>query len=51
MQEIYESEGAGGELRTEFFDGPHHCGREVQRLITEYLDSCLKDACSDGGGA
>ena len=51
MQEIYESEGVGGKLRTEFFDGPHHCGKEVQRLITEYLDSCLKDACSDGGGA
>ena len=51
MQEIYESEGADGRLRTEFFDGPHHCGREVQRCITEYLDSCLKETGSDGGGA
>ena len=51
MQEIYESAGAAGKLRTEFFDGPHHCGREVQMMITDYLDLYLKEPRSDGGGA
>lgn len=50
MQEIYESAGAEGKLRTEFFDGPHHCGREVQALITEYMDSCLKEVGGSDGG-
>lgn len=29
-------------LRTEFFDGGHHCGKEVQAMICSYLDQNLK---------
>ena len=29
-------------LRTEFFDGGHHCGKDIQKRIFEYLDSELK---------
>lgn len=42
MQEIYTEKGAGGRLRTEFFDGPHHCGLAEQRTIQEYLAAQLK---------
>lgn len=38
MQEIYSASGAPNSLRTEFFDGPHHCGNEVQSLILEYFE-------------
>lgn len=37
MQAIYSEKGASGKLRTEFFDGPHHCGTAEQDTITEYL--------------
>lgn len=35
--------GASGSktLRTEFFKGGHHCGKEVQRMIVEFFDSWL----------
>ncbi len=40
MQEIYASEGApAGLLRTEFFDGPHHCGLREQDTILDYFGS------------
>ena len=29
-------------LQTVFFDGGHHCGKEVQSFITDFLDSNLK---------
>ena len=41
MQAIYDEKGASGQLRTEFFDGGHHCGSDVQRMITDYLDFFL----------
>lgn len=37
MHEIYDAAGASGMLDTEYFDGPHHCGVEVQERITDYL--------------
>jgi len=37
MQEIYSSEGTPNGLKTEFFDGPHHCGEDVQALILDYF--------------
>ena len=39
MQEIYTEKGAEGRLRTEFFEGGHHCGKEVQSLIVDFFDS------------
>ena len=42
MQAIYEEKGAGGRLRTEFFDGPHHCGLAEQQTILDYLAAQLK---------
>ena len=33
--------GCPEKLRTEFFDGGHHCGKEVQKTIFEYLDNIL----------
>ena len=41
MQEIYAAEGAPNALHTEFFDGSHHCGLEVQSRVTEFLESEL----------
>jgi len=37
----YYDEAGSGALRTEFFDGGHHCGKIVQKMIVEYLDSHL----------
>ena len=42
MQEIYQEKGAGGRLRTEFFDGEHHCGLAEQQTILDYLDAQLR---------
>lgn len=42
MHEIYDARGAGERLRTEFFDGPHHCGLAEQDTILRYLDGQLK---------
>ena len=42
MQEIYAEKGAGGRLRTEFFDGAHHCGLQEQQTIIDYLDAMLR---------
>lgn len=42
MQDIYKKSGASGKLRTEFFDGPHHCGRDVQAMIEAFLASELR---------
>jgi Dienelactone hydrolase and related enzymes len=44
MQLTYSSlsEESPTPLRTEYFDGPHHCGKEVQHRIINYLDSMLK---------
>ncbi len=39
MQEIYTEKGAEGRLRTEFFEGGHHCGKEVQSVIVDFFDS------------
>lgn len=41
MQGIYEEKGASGQLRTELFEGPHHCGKEVQAMIVNYLSEQL----------
>lgn len=37
MQAIYAKAGAHGLLRTEFFDGGHHCGIREQALILDYF--------------
>lgn len=42
MQEIYAEKGAAGRLRTEFFDGGHHCGLAEQDTIIRYLDAQLR---------
>lgn len=42
MQAIYQKKGAAGMLRTEFFDGSHHCGLAEQQAIINYLDRQLK---------
>lgn len=42
MQEIYADAGAEGMLTTEFFDGPHHCGLEVQDRIIDYFENTLR---------
>ena len=42
MQAIYQKKGAAGMLRTEFFDGSHHCGLAEQQAIIDYLDRQLK---------
>ena len=39
MQEIYREKGAEGRLRTEFFEGGHHCGKDVQRRISAFFGS------------
>lgn len=41
MQGIYREKNAEGLLRTEFFDGPHHCGTREQSIIADYLSSVL----------
>ena len=38
MQDIYEERGASGRLQTEFFDGGHHCGLQVQGRIVEFFE-------------
>lgn len=42
MQEIYAGKGAAGVLRTEFFDGTHHCGLAEQQTILDFLDGELR---------
>ena len=42
MQAIYAEKHAGGRLRTEFFDGPHHCGLAEQQAILDFLGTRLK---------
>ena len=37
MQAIYAEKHAAGRLRTEFFDGPHHCGLREQDTIMGFL--------------
>lgn len=41
MQGIYDEKGATGKLKTELFDGPHHCGKDVQARIVDYLSDQL----------
>ena len=41
MQEIYREEGAEGRLETVFFDGGHHCGKPVQRLVVDFLEKTV----------
>lgn len=40
MQATYREAGAEG-LRTEFFEGGHHCGREVQDIIIQWFNDTL----------
>ena len=42
MQAIYAEAGAPEALRTEFFEGPHHCGLEVQERIIAFFDETLR---------
>lgn len=42
MQAVYEEAGAAGKLRTEFFDGPHHCGKREQSTIVDFLNQVLR---------
>lgn len=42
MQGIYNQDGAEGLLLTEYFEGPHHCGLDVQERIIEFFDETLK---------
>ena len=41
MQSIYDEHGAEGRLRTEFFEGGHHCGKEVQRRIVDFFEKTV----------
>lgn len=41
MQSIYRDLGAEGRLETVFFDGGHHCGKEVQSMIVEFLEKTV----------
>lgn len=41
MQSVYEEHGAEGRLRTEFFEGGHHCGKEVQCRIVEFFEKTV----------
>lgn len=41
LQSHYDKAGSGA-LRTEFFSGGHHCGKEVQARIVDYFDSILR---------
>lgn len=41
MREYYRIAGAEEQLRTDFFDGPHHCGVDVQERIISYLQQEL----------
>ena len=41
MQSIYDEYGAEGRLRTEFFEGGHHCGKEVQRRIVDFFEKTV----------
>lgn len=42
MQEYYSAASAEGKLKTLFFEGEHHCGKEEQRIIAAHLDSVLR---------
>ena len=46
MQEIYLENGAPGLLRTEFFEGGHHCGLREQQLILDFLKSFARPCAS-----
>lgn len=41
LHEHYDKAGSDA-LRTEFFPGGHHCGKEVQKRIVDYFDSVLR---------
>ena len=41
MQSIYSGKGAEGMLRTEFFEGGHHCCKEVQAVVVDFLEKNL----------
>lgn len=41
MKEHYIMAGAEKQLRTDFFDGPHHCGLDVQEMIVSFLQQQL----------
>ena len=43
MQEIYLENGAPGLLRTEFFEGGHHCGLREQQLILDFFSNLYYD--------
>lgn len=42
MQGYYSEKSAGEALKTLFFEGDHHCGKEEQRVIVAHLDSVLR---------
>jgi len=42
MNAIYDEKGARGKLRTEFFDGPHHCGKAEQQTIIDFFRENLE---------
>lgn len=46
MQGYYSEKSAGDALKTIFFEGGHHCGKEEQRIIVSYLDSVLRPQSS-----
>lgn len=41
MQQTYKSKRAAGVLKTEYFEGPHHCGLDVQKRIIDYFEEEL----------
>lgn len=41
MQSIYSEAGAEGRLETEFFEGGHHCGKEVQKRVVDFLEKTV----------
>lgn len=51
MQDIYMEAGAGGRLETAFFDGGHHCGKQVQGQVVDFLEKTVplrRRICSHG---
>ncbi|MCR5395068.1 MAG: prolyl oligopeptidase family serine peptidase [Bacteroidales bacterium] len=42
MHSVWDSQGAGQNLKTELWDMPHWCGNEVQEAALQFLDEHLK---------
>jgi hypothetical protein len=41
LNNVWQSQGAQQNIRTELFDMPHHCGKKVQATVLEFFDKNL----------